>query len=129
MKAIAVVALLYVSLMPLEAFAVLTNFASYNDSSAPEYDLKQRRLERTETTNNDIGSFIFRLYKSLFSNIDGNHCTMYPSCSRYGRDSFIKHKLWGFFLTADRLVRCGHDLKYYDKFKVGDSKYNIDYVP
>lgn len=41
-------------------------------------------------------------------------CPMWPSCSRFAEEAFATHPpLTAFFLTADRLHRCGHDLARY----------------
>lgn len=41
-------------------------------------------------------------------------CPMWPSCSRFADEAFSTHPaLTAFFLTADRLHRCGHDMRRY----------------
>lgn len=53
-------------------------------------------------------------YQKYISGIRGQSCPMYPSCSRYGIDSFQNNDFFNAFLsTTDRLVRCGHDYKQY----------------
>ncbi len=37
-------------------------------------------------------------------------CPMYPSCSGYAREAISRYgPLWGWFITCDRLIRCGGD--------------------
>ena len=55
-------------------------------------------------------NFLFRFYQEHISVVDGNRCTMYPSCSRYASRAFKKHgPVIGWIMTCDRLVRCGRD--------------------
>ena len=53
-------------------------------------------------------------YQKYISGIRGQSCPMYPSCSRYGAESFKNNNFHSAFLsTSDRLVRCGHDYENY----------------
>jgi len=55
-------------------------------------------------------NFLFRFYQEHISVVDGNRCSMYPSCSRYASRVFKKHgPVIGWIMTCDRLVRCGRD--------------------
>ncbi|MCD4675347.1 MAG: membrane protein insertion efficiency factor YidD [Desulfobacula sp.] len=55
-------------------------------------------------------NFIFRFYQEHISVVDGNRCSMYPSCSRYASRAFKKHgPILGWIMTCDRLVRCGRN--------------------
>lgn len=103
--------------------------SSSNDRSSPDYESREQIIDQSISSDNDIGTFLFRLYKNVFSKIDGSHCPMYPSCSRYGWGSLKKYGFKGFFLTTDRLNRCGHDLKNYDKTTVAGGSYYLDNIP
>jgi putative component of membrane protein insertase Oxa1/YidC/SpoIIIJ protein YidD len=62
-----------------------------------------------KVTNDYIG-----FYQNYISGIRGQSCPMYPSCSRYGIESFRNNNfLNAFLLTSDRLIRCGHDYQNY----------------
>ena len=51
-----------------------------------------------------------RFFQRYISPIDGDRCPMHPSCSAYSLDAFEKHGLlMGWFMTCDRLLRCGRD--------------------
>lgn len=54
-------------------------------------------------------------YQKYLSAARGSRCAMYPSCSNYGLQAF-KEKPFAeaMAMTADRMIRCGHDGKYYD---------------
>ncbi|MBC2704562.1 membrane protein insertion efficiency factor YidD [Desulfobacula sp.] len=55
-------------------------------------------------------NFLFKFYQEHISVVDGNRCSMYPSCSRYASRAFEKHgPVLGWIMTCDRLVRCGRD--------------------
>ena len=61
-------------------------------------------------TNEEI-----KFYQKYISNIRGFKCPMYPSCSRFSMETFKQNSLpISFILTADRLLRCGHENKFYD---------------
>lgn len=54
------------------------------------------------------------LYQKNISQLRGNECAMYPSCSVYGEEMFRKHSFFSAFVnTSDRLLRCGHDANKY----------------
>ncbi|MDH3890765.1 MAG: membrane protein insertion efficiency factor YidD [candidate division Zixibacteria bacterium] len=54
------------------------------------------------------------LYQKLISPARGTSCPMHPHCSEYGREAFANHSpIRAYIMTADRLLRCGHDLNQY----------------
>ena len=64
---------------------------------------------KTKASDDYIG-----FYQNYISGIRGQSCPMYPSCSRYGIDSFRNNNFFNAFLsTSDRLIRCGHDYENY----------------
>ncbi len=55
-------------------------------------------------------NFILDFYQKHISVVDGNRCSMYPSCSHYASEAFKKHGfVLGWIMSCDRLVRCGRD--------------------
>ncbi len=49
--------------------------------------------------------WLVRGFQSFISPVDGNRCSMYPTCSGYSVDALKKHgPLVGFVLTADRVM-------------------------
>lgn len=55
-----------------------------------------------------------QFYQSWVSPARGFSCPMYPSCSEYSKIAFLKKDPFSaFFLTIDRLNRCGHDVHQY----------------
>ncbi len=49
-------------------------------------------------------------YQDVISPVDGDRCPMAPSCSHYAQEAFRKHGwFWGWIMTSERLMRCGHD--------------------
>ena len=52
----------------------------------------------------------FKFYGDYISNIDGDRCSMYPTCSQYCMEAIQKHGLLtGWIMCSDRLMRCGRD--------------------
>ena len=89
-------------------------------------------------TKNDSFSDYLSVYQKYVSNIRGGECQMYPSCSNFAMDAFKQQNaIKAFSLTADRLLRCSHDIANYDltlqnqKFKLIDfvkSEDNAKYI-
>ena len=45
-----------------------------------------------------------------FTAVRFGECPMFPNCSEYGRDAIHTHGVMlGWFMTCDRLMRCGRD--------------------
>lgn len=54
-------------------------------------------------------------YQKFLSGARGSRCAMYPSCSNYGLMCFRERPfIEAMVMTADRMIRCGHDGIYYD---------------
>ncbi len=52
---------------------------------------------------------------------------MYPSCSNFGMKAYkSKNPFTATFLTADRLLRCSHDPKHYNKLLTNDGIKLVD---
>ncbi len=78
------------------------------------------------TGNSPILSF----YQNTISEARGVSCPMYPSCSQYAKLAFKQYS--GFravALTADRLMRCGHDLKQYEIIPLNTGSFYYDVLP
>lgn len=55
------------------------------------------------------------LYQKYISAARGSRCAMFPSCSNYGLTVFRNYPfVVAMAMTADRMIRCGHDGQYYD---------------
>lgn len=62
-----------------------------------------------------------RAYQIFISPSKGTYCPMHPHCSLYALEAFKNYNpLRAFFMTADRLHRCGHDLGNYKTVEVGE---------
>lgn len=65
--------------------------------------------------NNSFGSAI-RFYQQYISPVRVSHCQMVPSCSEYGLQAFQQqHPVPALLNTSDRLLRCSHDYRAYQK--------------
>ena len=72
-------------------------------------DVSVLKKNETKASDDYIG-----FYQNYISSIRGQSCPMYPSCSRYGLESFRNNNFFNaFLLTSDRLIRCGHDYENY----------------
>jgi putative component of membrane protein insertase Oxa1/YidC/SpoIIIJ protein YidD len=55
-----------------------------------------------------------RFYQNYISEIRGQECPMYPSCSNFGLKAFKEAGFAkGFLIVSDRLMRCGHERNKY----------------
>lgn len=55
-----------------------------------------------------------KMYQRYLSEARGSRCAMFPSCSNYGLRVFSKKPfVVAMAMTADRMIRCGHDGDYY----------------
>lgn len=60
-----------------------------------------------------------KLYQKLISPARGSSCPMHPHCSEYSHLVFRnRNPLQAYLMTADRLLRCGHDLDQYSSTAV-----------
>lgn len=78
------------------------------------------------TGNSPVLSF----YQNTISEARGVSCPMYPSCSQYAKLAFKQYN--GFravVLTADRLMRCGHDLRQYESIPLNTGSFYYDVLP
>jgi len=61
------------------------------------------------------------IYRAI-SRVDGNRCSMEPTCSRYAIEAIEKHGfLIGIIMTCDRLIHEGNEMDYAPLVEVGDS--------
>lgn len=69
-----------------------------------------------------------RFYQKYISEVRGQECPMYPSCSNFGLKSFKESSFSkAFILTSDRLLRCGHDRDNYALTLRENGFKNLDY--
>jgi putative membrane protein insertion efficiency factor len=73
---------------------------------------------------------MIHFYQKYISPVDGQRCSMYPSCSQYIRISIKKHGLLkGWVMGLDRLVRCGRDeAKHSSSVWINGEKHTYDSV-
>lgn len=53
---------------------------------------------------------VIQFYQDHLSVVDGERCTMHPTCSAYAGQAIEKHGVvTGWIMALDRLIRCGRD--------------------
>lgn len=69
-------------------------------------------------------------YQKYISSVDGDRCSMVPSCSSYFTHAVKKHGLFlGWIMTCDRLMRCGRDEFRVSEIRLrGQRQYCLDSV-
>jgi putative membrane protein insertion efficiency factor len=69
-------------------------------------------LSKVEEMQEGAPLFPIKLYQGYISSVDGNRCSMHPTCSQYCIEAFKKHGTFlGWIMCSDRLIRCGRDEK------------------
>ena len=67
-------------------------------------------------------------YQKYISSIRGSNCQMHPSCSNFGLNSFKSFNPFeATILTADRMLRCSHDVRFYQKTLTSDGSRLVDF--
>lgn len=67
-------------------------------------------------------------YRKYLSGLSPTHCRMYPSCSSYASMVFEDYSFpQAMVLTADRLMRCGHDAWQYPRTYLYGFRASVDY--
>lgn len=93
---------------------------------------KERHISRTnlrvtgDTTSHNPLSIFFdysvRFFQTFISPVDGDRCSMYPTCSAYSREAIKKYgPIKGFIMTADRLMHEMDETRFAPLIKKGDS--------
>jgi putative component of membrane protein insertase Oxa1/YidC/SpoIIIJ protein YidD len=80
--------------------------------TSPLYAKKDHFTEKENLSSSDFFLFPVRFFRKFLSGADGDRCTMHPSCSTYSIEALKKNgPVIGYFMTCDRLMRCGRDEK------------------
>lgn len=109
----------------------ISNSFAQNLKSPDEFNIEKKKnsQEQNEISFLSFPMLItFKTYQIILGPIKGENCPMYPSCSNYGIEAVKKYNIKGLLITADRLNRCGHDLKYYKTIIVNDQIKYLDSV-
>ncbi|MBU0519259.1 membrane protein insertion efficiency factor YidD [bacterium] len=107
--------------LALFVFLLLFDSCAYNPTSI----VFDSPSEPSSIGNNDSGFFdyadksiaiLIGIHQNFITDIDDHSCPMYPTCSKYGSIAINKQGfLLGSLMVYDRLLRCGHDLHFYER--------------
>jgi len=99
--------------------------------SPQEFFAKGRVVENTDTFTIPTIPLIsvVKFYQNTLSQIKGENCRMYPTCSQYSLHAIQVNGLYGILQSADRLHRCGHDLEFYNTVIYNNRIKFLDIVP
>ncbi len=68
-------------------------------------------------------SWGLRFYRETVSQVDGERCQMYPSCSAYSLEAIKKHGFFmGYVMTADRLIHESNEMDHAPRVKLKNGK-------
>lgn len=94
----------------LSLFVALPIITQAEDIERHDGHIYTTKTIRKPSAADDYISF----YQRFLSPARGSRCAMYPSCSNYGLKVFSERPfIVAMALTADRMIRCGHDSGYY----------------
>jgi putative component of membrane protein insertase Oxa1/YidC/SpoIIIJ protein YidD len=80
----------------------------------PSETKNKRDDSRSVSPSSILAQGLLVCYQTVFSPASPQQCPMSPSCSQYARDSFASYRFFtAVVMTCDRLLRCGHDLRFY----------------
>jgi hypothetical protein len=64
-----------------------------------------------------------RFYRETISRVDGERCSMYPSCSAYSLEAVGKHGFFiGYIMTVDRLIHESNEMDHAQKIMLRDGR-------
>lgn len=64
-----------------------------------------------------------QFYRETISQVDGERCKMYPSCSAYSLEAIKKHGFFlGYVMTSDRLIHESNEMDHAPKVKLKNGK-------
>ena len=114
-------------------FCIFNNIILAQDKMQAPWDDSDSLIK--ENNSNDFSFikfpllFTIKFYQNFISSARGYSCPMYPSCSHYGYIAFKKHgTIKGYIMIADRLIRCGKDLRKYKIIIVNNQYRFIDLI-
>ena len=83
------------------------------------------RADEDMTSYNSLSIFFdgsVRFFQNFISPVDGDRCSMYPTCSAYSREAIKKYgAIKGFVMTADRLIHEGDEWRFAPLIRKGRS--------
>jgi hypothetical protein len=70
---------------------------------------------------------LLSFYRNAVSAVDGDRCSMAPTCSLYSRQAVQEHgALLGVLLTADRLLHEADEIPLVPSVEIGGEAYSLD---
>jgi hypothetical protein len=92
---------------------------------APDYLAILRQAPATEASAPFLGALDW--YRTVLSPLDGKRCAMAPTCSIYAQQAFREYgPLWGFVLTADRLLHEADEQPRVRSYVLRDERHYLD---
>jgi len=122
----------YTFLLTLLSLLIIANSSRVQAQEKHDGEISHTYISDQDSITSDQSAVkdYIGFYQSYISGAKGSGCAMYPSCSNYGLMVFNQRPFFeAMALTADRLIRCSHDRKYYDEtFEYGKSSL-LDFPP
>jgi len=93
------------------------------DFNKPEAAQGQKADPDSMSPGARVLSWGLRFYRETISQVDGERCQMYPSCSAYSLEAIKKHGFFlGYVMTADRLIHESNEMDNAPKIKLKNGK-------
>jgi putative component of membrane protein insertase Oxa1/YidC/SpoIIIJ protein YidD len=86
----------------------------------PPARMSDRHLPEAVPPTTVLAAALLSFYSDVISPVSGRRCPMKPSCSSYAREVFSEFgPVEAAAMTSDRLLRCGHDPRFYGRIDIG----------
>lgn len=129
------VPLLTVALLMILCSAPLAMDGPWSVSSrSPIFDSSSKNLNKESSYHFNMLLWGVEGFQKFISPVDGDRCSMYPTCSAYSKEAIRKYgTVKGFIMTSDRLLHEGDEssyapiIKIHGKLRVYDPVENNDF--
>ena len=100
-------------------------YGGNNDSFTPWNFNNPVVPEEKVMTSPSVPGYLFiqgvEIFSKYISQVDGDRCPMYPTCTTYSLQAIKKHGFFtGFMMTAGRLIHESNEMDYAPLVKIGN---------
>ncbi len=113
------------AVISISVILLISSIASGEDLMKSPDIKKEKGIIETTSSYNPLSTFLdlsVRFFQTFISPVDGERCSMYPTCSSYSRQAIRKYgAIKGFVMTVDRLIHEGDEYRFAQLIRKGDS--------
>ena len=119
--------LMIFTLFGFVVFSLNPLFAALRFQKAEEQvKVQEDRKEMNRFFSTPLRAGLF-LYQKILRDARYSNCPMHPNCSTFSSTAInAEGPFWGYLMTTDRLLRCGHDKQNYKKINTSRGRKLFD---